>query len=106
MAKQILDAQIVYYMEHDVFYPDDNIPFVIFNDEPEDSENVLKIAGNLNVLIPTDHTLEYSFLPDNEPGNESFSLQITTPAGFEIFKNASLVIYTINKKGEITELYD
>ncbi len=106
MARQILDAQIVYYMEHNKFYPDDNVSFVIFNDEPSDSENLLKVAGNLNVMIPAGHTLEYSFMPDNEPGNESFSLHITTPAGFEIFKGASLAIYTINKKGEITELYD
>jgi prepilin-type N-terminal cleavage/methylation domain-containing protein len=103
MARQILDAQIVYFMEHNKFYPPDDMVIEIYNDDPKDSENVLKVAGNLNVMIPTGHSLNYIFSPVNKDGDEQFYLDISSE--FQIFRNTNAFQYVINKKGEISENY-
>lgn len=104
MARQIMDAQIVYFMDNNKFYPD-GTTIEIFSDDPEDSPNVLNVASNLNIVVPTGHFLDYSFQPIGIPPDEQFSLQISSSSGARIFKGASLLIYTINKKGEIEESF-
>jgi len=101
MARQILDAQIVYYMEHNKFYPPDDSTIVIYNNDLPDSENVQNVAKNLNVVIPTGHFLEYYFQPINTEGNEEFQLQISSSSDLQIFQGAHAIHYSINYKGEI-----
>ena len=101
MAKQILDAQIVYYLDHNKFYPPDDTNILICHDDPPDSENVQNVADNLNIVVPTGHFLEYSFQPLNVEGDEEFQLQISSDS--QIFKGSYLVIYTVNNKGEIPD---
>ncbi|MBN1625718.1 MAG: type II secretion system protein [Deltaproteobacteria bacterium] len=105
MARQILDAQVVYYMEYNKFFPPGGETLEIYHNDPPDSENIIYISDNLNITIPTDHFLEYVFYPVNEPGNELFQLFIHSSNNLEIFSDAHLVIYTIDKKGDITVEY-
>lgn len=98
MAKQILDAQIVYYLDNDEFYPPDDT-IEIYHGDPPDGENVQKIANNLNITIPTDHFLDYSFWYDSENGE--FRLQIDSDV--QIFKEGYGIQYIINNKGEVSD---
>jgi len=99
MARQILDAQIVYYMEHDKFYPPDDTTRLVLHDDPQDAKD---IELNLNIVIPSGHFLNYAFQPLNIEGDEQFTLEISTVTGYKIFKDAYGMQYIINKKGEIT----
>jgi len=60
MVKQILDAQIMYYLEHNSFFPD-NATYIITHPGTESPGGAKdEIKDNLNVLIPTGHRLDFS----------------------------------------------
>jgi prepilin-type N-terminal cleavage/methylation domain-containing protein len=98
MAKQIMDAQITYYLDNNKFYPADNSTILIFHDDPHDSENVKKIYNNLHITVPTGHFLNYTFQPNND---EEFILTIASQGEFELFKGTHSISYTLSKNGEI-----
>jgi len=102
MARQILDAQIVYYMEHDKFYPPDDTTIEIYHADASNSPNVKMVADHLNIVVPTGHFLEYTLQPANTLGE--FSLLISSSGKFQIFKDAYAVQWIVNKKGEIQEI--
>ncbi|MBW1914762.1 MAG: type II secretion system protein [Deltaproteobacteria bacterium] len=81
MIKQIMEGQILYFLEHDKFFPEDE----------EDTS------------IATGHFLVYTFTADNgTEGDEFFELVITEVNGRELFKGVSMVYCHINQAGEIT----
>jgi prepilin-type N-terminal cleavage/methylation domain-containing protein len=98
MGKQILDAQIIYYMDHNKFYPEDNSTIEIYHNDLSNSINVKKVYDSLHIQIATGHFLNYTLQPLND---EEFILTISSQGGFDLFKNAPLVLYTLNKSGEI-----
>jgi type II secretory pathway pseudopilin PulG len=80
MLKQILDAQIMYYLEHNKFFPD-NGTYTITHpgaESPGGARNEIK--DNLNVLIPTGHKLDFSIAGDNDAG-----LAVVTISSFKNF---------------------
>jgi prepilin-type N-terminal cleavage/methylation domain-containing protein len=105
MARQILDAQIVYFMEYNKFYPIDDSNILISHDDPSDSQNFKDVLANLNVSIPTGHYLNYYMQPANMEGNEQFTLQISSYSGLDIFKDSNIVQYTLYKNGKIEEIF-
>ncbi len=103
MAKQILDAQIVYYLDNNNFYPSDNTPVEIYHDDPPNSQNIKNVLDNLNITIPTGHFLNYIMQPDNFEG--LVTLQISSYTGYDIFKESNIVQYTLYKDGSIDTDY-
>ncbi len=104
MVKKIMEAQIVYFLENDKFFPPDpdHSSIEIYHDYPPDHEDIKRVADNLHITIPPGHFLNYILRSNNlTPGAEEFTLQISSQGGFDIFKNAPLVQYTINKDGVI-----
>lgn len=109
MVKQILDAQVIYFLEHDKFFPDDpDESLSIYHDgttEPADLNGVAlieKIKQELKVHIPTGHFLEYTLVAQNIPGDEKFYITIQSYGGFNLFKgkNSSSITGTVSKSGE------
>jgi prepilin-type N-terminal cleavage/methylation domain-containing protein len=98
MVKQIMDAQITYYLDRNKFYPEDNSTIEIYHDDLPGSENVNKIYDNLHIVVPTGHFLNYTFQPNND---EEFVLTIASQGGFELFKGTPLISCTLSKNGEI-----
>ena len=110
MAKQILDAQVVYYLEHNKFYPDNTSTepensFVFHNDTPAANPDIQAIKNNLNIVIPTGHLLDYQLTADNTNGQETFTLTINSLFNrFDIVKGSSFIRYELDRNGNITNL--
>lgn len=107
MAKQILDGQIVYFLENNKFYPNDNPAQPvewnnIFHDQtPATNPNFQAIKTNLNVAIPTGHRLDYTLTAHNDPGDEWFELNIASVGEFNIVKGSKSITYILTKTGDI-----
>lgn len=92
MAKQILDAQIIYFLEHDKFYPETDILISINNTDPPDKQEIIDILDNLKITIPVNHFLDYAFYATNTLGGEKFTVLIS--AHFPLFRNDSTTTLT------------
>ena len=86
MIKQILDAQTVYFLDNDNFYPEDNQPIDIYHNTPISDSKITDISTALNISIPTGHFLEYYFGADNTIGPKQFSVTIRAAKNFPLFK--------------------
>ena len=85
MLKRILDAQVMYFLEHNAFYPDDGSTIEIYHNDAPSKPDILDIEENLKILIPVGHFLDYYLSADNTPGAEFFTLTIS--ADFALFKD-------------------
>jgi prepilin-type N-terminal cleavage/methylation domain-containing protein len=103
MAKQILDAQIVYFLENNRFYPDNDI-LEIYHNDPSDDNDILAVKNNINIVIPSGHLLNYTLAGANAAGGETFNLTIASSGGFDIVKGSSLIQYQLDRNGNITNL--
>jgi prepilin-type N-terminal cleavage/methylation domain-containing protein len=102
MMKKLLDGQIMYYLDKNRFFPDDQPDIQIYADDPQDKPEILKIADALKITIPTGHHLNYSFYVYNdEYGNEKCQIQIWAP--FALFRDgAKRYIVVLDKTGQIS----
>ena len=81
LAKQLVDAEIMYYLANNKFIPDEGEPSIeIYRNSDPSSADV--ITNGLNVPIPVG-LFEYVFYPVDK----SISIQIIAP--FPIYKNGS-----------------
>jgi prepilin-type N-terminal cleavage/methylation domain-containing protein len=100
MVKQILDAQVIYFLEHNKFYPEDDSTMDIYHDDPPTKTEIQNINAALKVLVPVGHFLDYSFGALNTPGDERFSLTISSFGGFALFKGgANQIVGSVDKTG-------
>jgi prepilin-type N-terminal cleavage/methylation domain-containing protein len=104
MVKQILDAEIMYYLEHNQFFPD-NATYTITHPGGQSPGNAQQeIMDNLNVSIPTGHKLDFSITGINVGGGGSSLVTISSyQNSFPIFANGDTFIRgTVDKNGKIT----
>jgi prepilin-type N-terminal cleavage/methylation domain-containing protein len=104
MVKQILDAEIMYYLEHNQFFPD-NATYTITHPGGQSPGNAQQeIMDNLNVSIPTGHRLDFSITGINVGGGGSSLVTISSyQNSFPIFANGDTFIRgTVDKNGKIT----
>ena len=106
MAKQLVDAQIIYFLEHNKFFPEDNETIIVTHGTSPHDNNIQRIKDALNVTIPVGHFLDYTLTPDNTPGSESFSVmvQVTVGKNFPLFSDGvspGSIFKQINKDGRI-----
>ena len=104
MVKQILEAQIMYYLEHNSFFPD-NATYIITHpggETPGGAQDEIK--DNLNVAIPIGHRLDFSITGINVAGAASSIVIISSfQNSFPIFANGDTFIRgTVDKGGKIT----
>jgi type II secretion system protein G len=94
MLKEIMNAQLVYYLERNKFYPEDNAPIVIMSTEPQNSGELKKVRDGLHLDIPVGRTLDYYFYAaNNDPANtSSFTLVVRSSSDFPLFINGSSVL--------------
>jgi len=107
MIKQIMEAQIMYFLEHEKFFPEDedDNSIEIYHDTAPDHIDIKELEEKLHVLIPTGHFLEYTLTSNNTSvpaDKKSFTLAISEYYGRELFKDVSLVISMIDENGEVT----
>jgi len=100
MLKRILDAQVMYFLEHNAFYPDDGSTIEIYHNDAPSKPEIIDIEENLKILIPVRHFLDYYLSADNTPGAEFFTLTIS--ADFALFKDGRPdIIGILYKDGSI-----
>ncbi|MBW2007219.1 MAG: hypothetical protein JRJ16_04100, partial [Deltaproteobacteria bacterium] len=100
MLKQILDAEIMYYLEHEEFYPP-NVGDTIFiaNSDPPDKAEIKQLLEKINVLIPVGHNLSFTILNTGD----RCMVTINSPLNaFPLFGDGSPSITgTVNKEGVV-----
>ncbi|MBW2209376.1 MAG: hypothetical protein JRG79_21030, partial [Deltaproteobacteria bacterium] len=85
VMKQLLDAQILYYLDKNKFYPEVGNMVQVYQDYSQNNEEILSIAGALNVTIPVGNHLDYNIRSEKFEGGERCFIMIT--AQFPLFKN-------------------
>ncbi len=111
MIKQIIDAEIAYFLKYDQFYPN-NATYEIYHTGQTvpltvNNKNLIDdIEENLKIIIPTGHFLDYTLIGTDDGTSKYFQIQIQSAEGFR-FKLATLVdptllIGSVNEQGEIT----
>ena len=86
LSKQIIDAEIMYFLENDEFVPGGKTSISIFSDSDPSSKEVQKIIKNLNIILPLGGNFDYHFYNDpTDPSGKCLKVVISAP--FPIFKN-------------------
>jgi len=102
MIKRILDGQIMYFLEHDKFFPEDGSSISIFHDDLPNKQEILDIKDALNILIPVGHSLDYQI--QTFPATADNSCTVVISADFPIFKDGIKQIgATVDKGGTVIQ---
>jgi len=108
MLKQILDAQIAYYLEHNKFYPEDDTPISVMSDDPQNSPDRQKVKDVLHIEINRGTHLNYFFYTlNNDPNDPHFRIVIQANNNFALFRSGftpGALEGTVTNQGEITIL--
>ena len=60
LLKRILDAQIMYFLENDKFFPETGQTKLVFHDDPPTKSDILEIEKALKLTIPVGHFLDFT----------------------------------------------
>ena len=105
MMKSLVDGQIVFYLEHNTFFPTTNETYEIYGRGGTVPASIdgkplrQKIKEELNVFIPVGHSLDYFMLVDRTPGAEK--AVITIQAEFPLFKDANYLMGEVFRDGRV-----
>lgn len=104
MAKQLMDAQILHFLEHDSFFPTDssNAVFIPPDTPPSAAtqQALQEVQDRLNITIPLGQRLSYQINSIGVNADESCFIRISAP--FALFKNGKMDLnYSISKDGEV-----
>lgn len=106
MMKSILDGQIMYYLEHNKFFPTNDATYEIYRTGETvpatvDGKPLLeKLREDLKITIPPGHKLDYFLMAEYTPGDERAIIIIQ--ADFPLFKNgAGYLLAWVTKDGRI-----
>jgi prepilin-type N-terminal cleavage/methylation domain-containing protein len=102
---QLLEAQIMYYLENDEFFPGPLSTVEIFDDgttmlNSADEPNLISdIKDALKLEVPTGHSLDFYMAVFDE-----HVLIVIGGSSFPIFKDGAPLIKVLRKSGEIVSL--
>ncbi len=105
MVKQIINAEIVYYLENDTFYPPNlGDTILIFNNDPPNKQEITDIKNALKIVIPVRHNLDFEIrrAPDTT-GVDAVLVTVGSAGGnFALFSDGSSSITgLVNMDGKI-----
>lgn len=101
MMRKLLDAQIIYYLERNKFFPENDTPVIIFADDAPTKAEFGQIQNALKIIIPTGHGLHYDIRAFPASADESCTIVIS--ADFPIYQDGSRqLIGSVTKRGFIT----
>jgi prepilin-type N-terminal cleavage/methylation domain-containing protein len=106
MAKQLLEAQVMYFLEKNKFFPEDGATIDVFHDSSPSDEQIARVKASLNVAIPVGHFLNFRISAVNTPGEEMAFAIISSYGDFPLFKNAGVgpVVWTVDRTGKFTAI--
>jgi len=101
MLKRILDAEIMYFLENEKFFPEDGTSIDIFKNDPPTKQEIQDVKDALNIPIPVGHHLNFQI--QTFPATADGFCQVTISASFNIFKDGVKEINGIvDREGKIT----
>lgn len=99
--KQLLEGEILYYLDKDEFFPKDGQVLEIKPDYPQDHQVILDVSDALKITIPVGHNLQYRFYSFVDP-DKGLACQIQISATFALFKGGQrTLIGTVYESGEL-----
>ena len=104
MMKQLLEAEIIYFLAHNEFFPKaGDAEIRIWNNgaapSPADQQRAL---NNLNVAVPIGHKLDFRIYRDAiDPAGSPVTVEITSAGNFNLFPGAPRIKGTVDKDGRI-----
>jgi len=105
MMKQILEAEIIYFLEHEDFFPKwGDAAIWVYNDGNPPSANDQQRALNaLKVTLPTGHLLDFNVYRtgDGSPA----TVDIYSAANFNLFPGTPRIRGTVDQEGKIMGPY-
>lgn len=100
MLRQLLDAQIIYFLENDKFFPKVNKTVAVFHNDLPTKAEISQIQDALNVKLPVLHFLDFTIA--TLPGWTSMVTVSPYKNSFPLFKNGSPSIKGIvDKNGKV-----
>ncbi|MFH1490697.1 MAG: hypothetical protein ABII06_17450, partial [Pseudomonadota bacterium] len=106
MVKQIMDAEIIYYLENNKFFPDNTTIIIAHGDDPAD-EDITRVKEALNITIPVGHFLDYTLIVDNNDPDDAFFqliIDVTQGKDFPLFAGGvspGKIVVQLKKDGRI-----
>ena len=101
MMRDLLDAQIIYFLENNKFFPENNMPVIIFADDAPTKAEFGQIQNALKIMIPSGHRLNYDIRANGPSADESCTIVIS--ASFPLFTDGSRqLIGNVTNTGFIT----
>jgi prepilin-type N-terminal cleavage/methylation domain-containing protein len=89
LAKQLVDAEIMYYLEHNKFFPDEGAEIHIDRDADASDANVVRIRQELNILLTLNNYFSYDIY--NNPADKCVIIQIVAP--FVLYNNGHPYVF-------------
>jgi prepilin-type N-terminal cleavage/methylation domain-containing protein len=107
MMKQLLEAEIIYFLAHNEFFPssDDSDEILVCNTGvPPSTANQQRALDALKVAIPTGHLLDFRVYrnPLDLATGSPVTVEIGSAGNFNLFPGAHQIMGTVDKDGRIT----
>jgi prepilin-type N-terminal cleavage/methylation domain-containing protein len=105
MMKQLLEAEIIYFLAHNEFFPKAGDAEILIWDNGAlpslgDQQRAL---NNLSVAVPIGHKLDFRIYRDAlDPTGSPVTVEITSGGNFNLFPGAHQIKGTVDKDGRIT----
>jgi prepilin-type N-terminal cleavage/methylation domain-containing protein len=104
MMRQILDAEIMYFLANEKFFPDPNNVIQIFHsgtpkrNGTDDPGVIQDTLDSLKVAIPVGHLLDFNITTTDD--DCTIIISSTASAGFELFPGATSIMGTVDRSGK------
>ena len=108
MMKQLLEAEIIYFLGNNEFYPKQGDAEIrVWNSGAIPSATDQQRAlDNLKVAIPTGHLLDFRIYRDPlEPDGSPVTVEITSAGNFNLFPGANGFIRSVDNQGKIKQIF-
>jgi len=91
MIKRILDAEVMYFLENDEFFPEvDGAQIFIFHNDSPSKQEIADVKNALNVPIPVGHFLDFTIT--NLPGLACMVTVSSFQGSYALFKGGTTSI--------------
>jgi len=106
MLKQILDAEIMYFLENDKFFPEVGQTIMIFHDDLPSKAEITQTKDALKITILVGHSLDYSITTLLGPAGPVCMVTVSSYGNsFALFKDGSPSITgTVDDTGKMDRL--
>lgn len=93
IAKQIMDAQVMYYLEHEKFWPEDSRTIQVYHNTSPSDAQIEDVKNALKVTLPVGHYLDFTLSAENlmaeDPVRPRVYLTVASHGNFALFSGGS-----------------